>query len=110
MVTIPKQKLIKVLILIGIFILINFFLFSITPQRTIVNLDGTLVPKAEMKSLNIRILLMNVPIIGFILSLFFSFIPYKKMKWSKKYLYFSLIIILVLQILLATSNIIRLLL
>ena len=105
---IPRQKYIRLLFVIGILILLNFFLLSLIPEQIIVNLDGTTVRQSEMTAVQLQMLFVSIPLMSFLLALFLSFIPYKKLKWSKKYLFFTLNIMAGIQILLCLSSIIKL--
>lgn len=102
-----KNKITRLLLICGILILVNYFLLSVNDDIVIRNLDGTIVQRHQMNALNLRMLFINIPLIGLFLSLIFSFIPYKKLSWSKKYFPVSFLIMIFFYSLLILSNVIR---
>jgi len=63
-----------------------------------VGLDGHLATDNEVKRSTIFTVLFGFTPFGFILGSLVSMIPYKQLPYSKKYVYFSLISILILHI------------
>ncbi|MEZ4935027.1 MAG: hypothetical protein R2788_23210 [Saprospiraceae bacterium] len=101
------------LIIIGIIVFlailnITIMVFILPPKVGVQNLDGTLATTAEYHSSIIKTSLLNLPIIGFLLGALFSFIPYKRIGYGKKYIRFSLIIILTINTLFFLGSVLNL--
>ncbi|WP_143017133.1 hypothetical protein [Catalinimonas alkaloidigena] len=96
-------------LLIGIIALAltNFILVRYVDVGEGRHLSGQIVTAGEVKQAAARTALFGLPLIGFLLGTLISLLPYRKLPYRKKYLRFSLVLVLVLQtimLLLALRN------
>ncbi len=89
----PNSRKILVIVLIVLFMALNLFL------GLKIKSGSNLESQDDLLGFSI-VIFGFVPIFAFVLSLPISLIPYNKVKYSKKYLPFGLLILLVLQVLL----------
>ena len=102
----PKERN-KLIVYIAICIAINLGVAYFAPTGQAEHLNGQAATEDEIRSSSIRAILFSFPIFGFIISTLFSLIPYKKLPYSKKYLRFSLVTILVIEIILLILSILK---
>ncbi len=94
-----RKKFIRLMtIIIVILISLNYFLTSLTTNREVLHLDGSVATLTEIKRATLFTLIFGITIIGFLLGALTSFIPYREMKYAKKYLLFSLFNVIVIQL------------
>lgn len=101
-----KSKRNKVIIFIILCMVINFILVPFAPSGEGRHLNGTIATPDEVVNAAIYSIFIGYPFLGFMLGTIASLFPYKQLPYSKKYLNFSLVIILVLEILMLTLSII----
>lgn len=70
------------------------------------HLDGTTITKSQYMGSIFITVIFSFTFLGFLLGSLLSFIPFKNEPYSKKILFFSLIIILILQVLTTAMTII----
>lgn len=90
-----QRKSFLIFLTVGIFILaiVSYLLAIPSFNNEIRDLRGAVVSKSQIQESVTTTLFLGIPVLGFVLGLLISLIPYKKMKYSKKYLPFSLLII-----------------
>ena len=76
---------------------INIYLMQIYSREGIRDLTGRVVSETDIIRAQFVTILFSIPLISFILRALVSFIPYKKKKYSQKYISFSLLILLSIQ-------------
>jgi hypothetical protein len=91
----------RLFIYIIICMVINLILVCFTPIEGTKarHLDGRSATQDEIATATIHTILIGIPLSGFILGTAISLFPYKGFSYSKKYLFFSLVIIFSLEIL-----------
>jgi hypothetical protein len=100
-----KQKNYNLLVYIGLLIGINIILSGIVKTGRPVYLDGHFGTDNELKKSTLNTLLFGIPFLGFILGSLISIIPYKNLPYTKKYIYFSVLSIMFLQIIVVILDI-----
>lgn len=103
-----SQERNKLILFIAILIVINLIIGYFSPAGQATHLNGKSATEEEIKSSVVIAILFSFPLFGFVIATLISFIPYKKLPYSKKYLRFSLVTILVIQILILILSILRL--
>ena len=88
--------LIIVIIILANLWFINNFPLQVEGGRS---LDGSQLTSEIIRKAFISGVLFSIPSIGFFLGLITSLIPYKKLSYKQKYFRFSLIVILILELL-----------
>ena len=101
-----KSKRIKVIIFIILCMVINLILMPFAPSGESSHLNGTIATPDEVVNATIKTIFIGFPFLGFILGAIAGLLPYKQLPYSKKYLNFSLVIILVLEIVMLILSII----
>jgi len=94
----------RLIFYIIIAMILNLILVPFAPGGTAKHLNGQSATQDEIVSSTIRTIFIGIPAIGFILGSVITLFPYKGLPYSKKYLYFSLAIILVLEIVILTLS------
>ena len=95
-----KRKSIILITLTFLFIGLNLFLcFKNIPDHP-VSQNGKIISRRDNMVYGVSAILLLLPIMAFIISLPASLIPYKKVSYKKKYLPFTLIILLIIQFIL----------
>lgn len=81
-----KQKRKYLLIVIGLMI-INLLIYNLFNRNGGYNMKGVFIEYSFLQALKSSLItiLIGIPIISNILGLFFNFIPYRKLEYSKKY-------------------------
>ena len=96
----------KLLIYIIICMALNVLVSQYTPVGQSRHLDGRSATQDEIAYAAIHTILIGIPLIGLILGAAISLFPYKGLPYSKKYLPFSLVIILSIETILFILSII----
>ncbi|WP_300596847.1 hypothetical protein [Niabella sp.] len=86
-----------------------YFLTTATLDEQLTDLYDRAVGDGEMKKDLLLFLMLGIPVLGFVFSLLMSFLPYKKVRYQKKYVPFALIAILGIQFFLMAIRLINLL-
>ena len=89
-----KSRIKRLIIYIGIMIIINFLMSILVKNGEARHLTGDIATAEEIRTATLSTLLVGITIFGFLIGSIVSFIPYKELKYRKKYLYFSLISII----------------
>lgn len=90
----------KIGVLVIVLIIINLILNQMIPleEYSLIKSDGSTTTIDEMRKTNIINTVLIVPLSGFVLGSILSFIPFNKLQYTRKYLRFSLLIIVVLYV------------
>lgn len=88
------------LLLIVMLVVVNLILNQIITFEDyhLLNSDGLTMSADEFRKKNILNILLIIPVLGFAVGSIMSFIPFKRMGYKRKYLRFSLAIIVVLYV------------
>ena len=92
-----KSQKKKIILWAIILLVVNIILTIIDPYNTSYDLTGKVVSGWEVKRSVFSTLTIGFAIISLILSIFFTFIPFKNIPYGQKYFYFALIIYFALQ-------------
>ena len=96
------------LIIVAIIIVNLWFINNIAFQTEgITNLDGSSLTIEGMKKSFSSGVLYTIPIIGFLSGLITSLIPYKRLSYKQKYFRFSLVAILILELLFLVPSLLK---
>lgn len=95
-VVLSNYKKLFIVITITLLMVLNLYL----SHKSIFNSPKDIEEKQLTMTGGYYVVLVSLPIAAFVLSFLISFIPYKKLKYFKKYFPFALIILLILQIIL----------
>lgn len=84
-----------------ILIVIHLILNQMIPLENLmlIKSDGSISTVDDFRKMNIWNIVLKLPIVGFALGSILSFIPFKKIHYKRKWLRFSLLVILVLYLL-----------
>lgn len=93
-----KEKRNKWILISAILALSTFFMTLVFGSGQGTHLSGEVATYEETKIATLKVVFINIPILGFILGVVFNLIPYKKAPYHKKFLRTSLLIILILEI------------
>ena len=95
----PKKKMKLILLVIVLMTVLNLLIFVLLPYNdSLTHLDGSTVTHNEAIKAAISSIIFGIPIIGFLLGLLISLIPYRGLTYRQKYLPFSLITIAALHV------------
>ncbi len=89
-----KQQKYKLCYAVIVAMILNYLLSPITGVNSAEHLDGTIASPNEIMQAFISTLLFGIPVLGLIIGALLSFIPFKNMKYKDKYIYFSLLSVL----------------
>jgi len=107
--TFSKKRTRQIFLALLALMIVNVVLYYLTPATTkvITNLDGTIAEPEEIRNSAFRAILVGVPILSFILSLMLSLLPYRNMSYKGKYLRFALVTMLILNVLIFVSILLK---
>lgn len=94
-----KQKIKFLFLAIIIMTIVNFVISFLIENGNAIHLTGENATRSEVRKATFSTLLIGIPFLGFFTGLLLSIFPYKNLKYAQRYLYFSLISILVLYVL-----------
>ncbi len=87
----------KLILSVILLMLLNYVLHSYIQDKTDFHLSKLLAFETEFQIGLARTIFIGIPLLGFILGLFASFIPFKKLSYKQKYINTALILTLILQ-------------
>ena len=102
-----KAKTKKLYLYVVLVVIINFFVYNISTVRSGFHFNFELINAQEKLKSDMLTIFMRIPLIGLILSLILSFMPYNSLKYAQKYLYYTALVILNLQILILVSRLVH---